>query len=201
MWLRSLGRACVSFQRAETTVASLSRNIEFIKYQLARTIKLQRKNASKGLATGPLDAIIEQFKNCLDAMHEAEQILASLPPPEVADQDRTVLKPDDIAGLPPELLAQLSLSESDLQDFELRKMISDCGGLMSLDHILIEQFRRTGEISDRGKLNSRLYRMVQKGLLHDVPKRRGVYTTVRPIPSILEGIQLPPLEEEGNEMT
>jgi len=157
----------------------LSKSIDFIKYQLDRARKVQRKlHAKGGVTTAPIEAIIVQFEECLAAMAQAESRLEQLP--AVAERDRTILTPDDVNDLPPELRAQLSLSESDYQDFELRRMISECGGIMSLDHILIEIFRRSREVQDRGKLNARLYRMVQKGLLYDVPKRRGVYSVSQP---------------------
>jgi len=86
------------------------------------------------------------------------------------------LKPADIIGLPPELIAQLSIDESDLADFQVLDLIEESGGTMSLDRIIIGIFRKNGEISDRSKLNARLYRLAQKGLLYPVPGRKATYS-------------------------
>lgn len=87
------------------------------------------------------------------------------------------LTPDDLAGLPEELLKELNISESDAQDMEILKLIDRSGGTMSLDKLLIAIYRQTGEIHKRPKLTARLYRMTQKGILWSVPKKKGVYTT------------------------
>lgn len=92
----------------------------------------------------------------------------------------TALTPADLAGLPPELLEQLNLSESDAQDMQIINVVNAAGGVMSLDKLLIAIYRQTGEVHKRPKLTARLYRMVQKGIIFTVPKKKGLYTTTQP---------------------
>lgn len=87
------------------------------------------------------------------------------------------LSPEEIEGLPPELLEELSISESERADFAIISTIEEAGGVLSLDKILIAMYRKTGEINKRTQMNSKLYRIVQKGNLFNVPGRKGVYST------------------------
>jgi len=87
---------------------------------------------------------------------------------------------EEIHGLPQELLEELSISESDKTEFNISSLITELGGVASLDRLLVALFRQTGEITKRAALNQRLYRMVQKELIHSVPGKKGVYS-IRPI--------------------
>ncbi|MDN7739958.1 MULTISPECIES: hypothetical protein [Burkholderia] len=98
----------------------------------------------------------------------------------IHDQDPIRLSPHDLDGLPEELLAELSLNDSDRKDFLIVEIIDDIGGTASLDRILVNLYKRTGEIEKRTKLVSRLYRMVSKDLIYQSPDRKGVYTTSKP---------------------
>lgn len=92
------------------------------------------------------------------------------------------LTQEEIQDLPPELLEQLSLTESDKKEFLLAQIIDDLGGATSLDKLLIAIFRRTGEVEKRTRLNSRLYRMANKGMIHAHPTRKGIYGN-KPFPA------------------
>lgn len=77
------------------------------------------------------------------------------------------ITPHDLVGLPAEVIAQLSIGESDLQELKLLEI---------LDKLIIEFYKQTGEIQDRAKLNAKLYRMSSKGMLFSVPGKRGAYS-------------------------
>jgi hypothetical protein len=49
--------------------------------------------------------------------------------------------------------------------------------LLSLDKLIIGLYKKTAEIHKRSTLTSRLYRMIQKGLIYSVPYRKGIYST------------------------
>ena len=87
------------------------------------------------------------------------------------------LKPEDLEDLPPELLSQLNITESDKKDMYLIKLIEKCGGIISLDKLLIAIYKDSGEIYERNKLMARLYRMSQKGLIYTHPYKKGQYST------------------------
>jgi hypothetical protein len=90
---------------------------------------------------------------------------------------RLALAPQDIEGLPEELLKELSVSEGDKAEFAIMSIIDDAGGIASLDQLLVGMYKKTGEIFKRQTLTSRLYRMAQKDLVFSVPARKGVYST------------------------
>lgn len=83
---------------------------------------------------------------------------------------------EEVEGLPPELVEELSISGGDRTDFTVLRVVEATGGIASLDRILIGIYRETGEITKRSTLTSRLYRMCQKGLLYNVPNKKGVYS-------------------------
>jgi hypothetical protein len=72
---------------------------------------------------------------------------------------------EDIEGLPPELMQELSISDADRLEFTIVGIINEAGGLMSLDKIIIGLYKKSGEIHKRSTLTSRLYRMIQKNLI------------------------------------
>jgi hypothetical protein len=86
------------------------------------------------------------------------------------------VSPKDLHDLPPELIAQLSISESDREEFQILNVMEEAGGTLSLDQLLIAVYRKSKEILERSKLNARLYRMTMKGTLFSVPSRKGVYS-------------------------
>lgn len=87
------------------------------------------------------------------------------------------LLPSDLIDLPPAVIAQLALTESDNYELDLVRLIDSVGGIISLDKLIILLFREKGEIVDRTQLNARLNRMMRKGVLFSYPKRKGVYST------------------------
>lgn len=86
------------------------------------------------------------------------------------------ITPNDLIGLPPELIAELNITESDKQDFLLMEVIGDLGGIASIDKIMIQVYRKTGEILERQKLGAKLYRMISKNLIYSLPSKKGVYS-------------------------
>lgn len=86
------------------------------------------------------------------------------------------ITPNDLIGLPPELIAELNISESDKQDFLLIEVIDDLGGIAGIDKIMIQVYRKTGEILERQKLGAKLYRMISKKLIYPLPSKKGVYS-------------------------
>lgn len=84
---------------------------------------------------------------------------------------------EEIQDLPDELLQELSISDADRTDYAILQIVEECGGIASLDRILVGLYKTTGEVMKRSTLTSRAYRMVQKGNLFSVPTKKGVYST------------------------
>ena len=87
------------------------------------------------------------------------------------------LSPHELADLPPELMTQLALTDSDTYELELIRLIDSVGGIISLDKLIVLLYRRRGEIADRTQLNARLNRMMRKGVIFALPKKKGIYST------------------------
>ena len=90
------------------------------------------------------------------------------------------LAPTDYAGLEKDLLSELNITEGDKLDSVIVDLINAAGGMLVLDKIIIGIFHLTGEKHQRISMTSRLYRMAKKNLVYSVPKKKGVYTTVKP---------------------
>ncbi len=86
------------------------------------------------------------------------------------------LSPEDIEGLPEEQIEHLSITSSDKAEFSILAMLEASGGIMSLDQIIVGLYRETEEIQKRNLVTARLYRMAQKGMIHSVPTKKGVYS-------------------------
>lgn len=84
--------------------------------------------------------------------------------------------PQDLIGLPEEVIRELNISESDRHDFFIMNIIEKLGGVASIDKIIIGAYRDSEEILERQKLNARLYRMSSKELVYSHPNRKGVYS-------------------------
>ena len=164
-------------------VEKLASHMEFVKSQ----IEFQQRQAAR-FASEPrrsrlhLDSV-ERFKSLLaDLEHLMNRINEN---PELLSVHSDVaprlgLSWEEIHGLPQELLEELSISESDKTEFNISALITELGGVASLDRLLVALFRQSGEITKRAALNQRLYRMVQKELIYSVPGKKGVYS-IHPI--------------------
>ena len=91
-----------------------------------------------------------------------------------------VFEGEDLSDLPSALLAELSVSKTDELEDQLATVINAAGGEADIDAILVYLFRKFKVVQTRRFLQNKLWRMVQKGLLHSVPGRKGVYSTSKP---------------------
>jgi hypothetical protein len=106
-------------------------------------------------------------------------VIASFGPSNAAAAPPLTLAPDDIEGLPDELLKELSISASDRTEFAIQALLEEAGGVLSLDRILVGLYKKLGEVHKRQSLISRLYRMGQRDLVFTVPGKKGVYALAR----------------------
>ncbi len=85
---------------------------------------------------------------------------------------------EDIKDLREEQLKELNLTEADRQDLIVEHIIAQNGGYHSLDRIMVDLFKEVGgAFPIRKEIISRLYRMVSKGMIYNVPGKKGVYST------------------------
>lgn len=111
---------------------------------------------------------------------ELYQFLVSLREKRVSSARATKglhLSWNELEDLPEELLEELSLTEADKLEYSIAELIENCGGVVSLDRLLVEIFKLTGKVLKRQNLNARLYRMAQKEMIFNVPSKKGVYSS------------------------
>jgi hypothetical protein len=82
----------------------------------------------------------------------------------------------DVSDLPPELLEQLTGVKTDALEDQIYSIVKAAGEQIELDHLLIELFRRHGDVHQRRFIINKAYRMAQKGIIHIVAGRKGVYS-------------------------
>jgi len=117
--------------------------------------------------------LLERHQKLLEFLEGLETSAA----PTVSQSASKVI--DDLSDLPPELLEQLSDSATRGQTDILVKIIADRGGIATLDQILIDLYRKHGEVGKRTLIQNRLYRLYKNdGVIWPVPKKKGVYTTI-----------------------
>ncbi len=96
----------------------------------------------------------------------------------VADNTRALKTAgDDLSDLPPELLAELSVSQVDALERQVLSVIESCGGEADLDQILIGLYRRFQVVQKRRFLQNKLWRMVRKNQVQKTKSARGVFRT------------------------
>lgn len=163
----------------------LSKHLEFVKAHVAVQEKLARKFAPDSKFNNPARfqlhlGNVERFKELYsdleladEELGKAETSLRTYPKGPIQLQ----LLPQDLEGLPPELLEELSVQSVDRLEMGIYTAIADAGGVLSLDRILIALYKKAGEIHKRSAITAKLYRMAQKGVIYNVPFRKGWYST------------------------
>jgi hypothetical protein len=154
--------------------------IPFVKGQVVFHEKMASRANVDPKRKATHEEIASNFRAVLAAMDEAMAQLEAIPKPLPPESNPLELSPEDLAGLPEDLLAQLNITESDKLDATIVETIQASGGTMLLDKLLIALYKRTGEVQQRGQLISRLYRLSKKGKVFSVPRKKGYYTTERP---------------------
>ena len=142
--------------------------------------KRQAKHAATASRFKELAASIQEAATQLEAAQSPAGQLALLAyggTPPTSESSALTLRPEDLAGLPPELLLQLKITEGDKLEAAIVEIINEAGGTIILDKLLIGLYRKTNDIHQRSTLVGRLYRMSQKDLVFSVPRKKGVYTT------------------------
>lgn len=101
---------------------------------------------------------------------------------DIARKRLRPLSPDfgDLSDLPEEVIQHLNLSKVDELEQQLRDIVaSGEGSEVGLDQVIIELWRRHKVTKSRTYVMNRLYRMAQKGSIHSVEGKKGVYCVLR----------------------
>lgn len=163
----------------------LSKHIPFVNEQIGFHTKQISKYCEGGrfpsayrhsLHTATLSRFEELLKDMLQVDAYIDTGITTRQP---SSQMQFQLFPEDIEGLPQELIDQLSINDADKLEFEIINIIDEAGGVLNLDKILIGLYKKTKEIHKRTPLTAKLYRMSQKDLIFAVPNKKGVYSTAQ----------------------
>jgi hypothetical protein len=79
--------------------------------------------------------------------------------------------------LPKEILEQLSSVQLDALESKILAVLKEkYGGAANLDEVIVGLYREYKYVSgNRRDINNKLYRMMKKGILSSVPKKKGAY--------------------------
>jgi hypothetical protein len=88
-----------------------------------------------------------------------------------------------LEGIPPELLQELRIPQSNILSAQIVDIIIKAGGTLSLNGLLIEVWKATGKVHTRQSLGVKLMRMVDKGLIQSVGGKKGIYAAVAKPPA------------------
>jgi len=152
---------------------NLSQHLTFVKEQEAYHEKLSRKFEEQPWRREMHVSTAEKFRQLANYLVQSDSNGGQRRRQAL---DNLTLTPEDVEGLPPELVSELSISDADKLEFIIIGALRDAGGVLNLDRILIALFRKTGEVFKRNTTTSKLYRMIQKGLIYPVNGRKGVYS-------------------------
>ncbi len=152
---------------------NLSQHLTFVKEQEAYHEKLSRKFEAQPWRRDIHSSTAEKFRQLANYLVQSDNNAGMR---RRLALDNLTLTPEEVEGLPPELVNELSISDADKLEFIIIAALRDAGGILNLDRILIALFRKTGEVFKRNTTTSKLYRMIQKGLIYPVSGRKGVYS-------------------------
>jgi len=161
-------------------MSNITNFLPFVKEQISLQQKLAIKFADNAYRNKMHIASMEKFielANCIEKTDNYITELEKRPKPITTGAQFLNLSFQEIQGLPDELMEELSITDSDKQEFIIVNLIDECGSVANLDRILVGLYKKNGEIHKRSALITRLYRMMQKGLIFGVPSKKGVYST------------------------
>jgi hypothetical protein len=179
--------ASVGFLGVINDMKNLAEFVPFVNKQVAVHQGKAKKLVSKEPSISKIHA---QLASQFDELRQAIEAAVLQPATPIESQSdvnlddllssATAITPRAISGLPPALIEQLQVSESDRINWTILEIIERTPEKMiALDILLIALYKVTGQIFDRTELGSRLYRLGRKDEVFSVPGRKGVYTTIK----------------------
>jgi hypothetical protein len=168
------------------TITSVDKDLALVKEQISFHERQAEVYASHPYRGKRHRQTAENFRCLLDRLQtliaENQALTSGAPRFNGASRPKQFslnLTPDDIEGLPDEVIKELGLNPGDRTDLAIVSLLEEGGGILSLDKILVGLYRRTKEVHKRQPLVQRLYRMSQKGMAFPVPGKKGVYSMLR----------------------
>ena len=153
-------------------MSTINRFLGFVKSQE----KFQENQAKKNTARPSRQQFHEGLANTFRELEEFLKQVKEKPMDQVSPaKSNMVISGAEYKKLPPEVVAELSITDSDRLDFLLQDIIEQNSGAASLDRIIVDLYKQTEEVHTRSSVNARLYRMMQKGKIDRDKASKGVY--------------------------
>lgn len=149
----------------------MDKDIEFVKEQIGNQERMAAKFADQPHRSGLHLASAHRFRALAERL---EQLVNGS---KTDHPNKVNICLADLDGLPDELMAELSISDGDKQEMVIEDIITKNNGVISLDKLLVAFYKREGVIIKRNTFVSKLYRMGEKGMIFNVPGKRGYYST------------------------
>lgn len=149
----------------------MDRDLEFVKEQIVNQERMAAKFADQPHRCGLHLSSAQRFRSLAERL---ERLVTSS---KSQHNNRVNICLSDLEGLPDELMAELGISDADKQEMVIEDIISNNNGIISLDKLLVYYYKRENQIVKRGTFVSKLYRMGEKGMIFNVPGKRGYYST------------------------
>lgn len=140
------------------------------------SIRQERALVRERMLTKKFKAHLAIAESLCEALQNLE-IVEPLPVDGLGFKSNTSIQAADIKGLPPEVIAQLNISESDQQEMAILQLFTIAGGELGFNNLIVALYRETGEIIERQKLTGKIYRMIGKGMLFAMPGKKAIYNT------------------------
>jgi hypothetical protein len=161
-------------------IGTVKRQIAWFNSQIARYDPEHPRYRPEQIAM--YERLVREFSDLLrflETLHLTPEIkpAESQIRPNGADQISPSPGRSDLADLPEELLNELSGKTTKGDTDPLLRIIEDRGGTASLDDILIDFYRKYGQIGKRILIQNKLYRLSKHGLVSAIPGKKGIYTT------------------------
>lgn len=173
-------------------MSNLAKHIPIVKEHIAIQERLAKRYEKDARRSGMHVVSRDSFSSLLKDLIESDEALDTLQKPSTGIPGQApalTLRPDELDGLPDELIAELSEGAMpDKTEVAITNVIVHRGGIATLDQIMISLYRATGEIFKRTTLTSKLYRMSQKNSIYQVPGRKGLYSVKRMTEDDVKGL-------------
>ena len=151
----------------------IDQNVLFVKDQIAHYETLKQRFRPDHVRYDRRK--IDKYQYAIDGNRRLLELLEGMSAKPIVTE--TVSAGHDLRDLPPELLKELSDTAKTGDIDPLVNVIKERGGVATLDEILIDSYRKLGEINKRTILANRLYRISKRGQIWIAPGRKGVYST------------------------
>lgn len=157
---------------------TLDDHIETVK-QLREYYLLQVKALAPGQPRANADSHAkglhwaENLKRVLDYLMAQKRLSAPIPK-----------SLGDVSDLPPELLKELSVVETDDLEEQILTVMRACPEDANLDQVLVGLYRKFKVVQTRRFIQNKLYRMSRKELIHAVAGHRATYS-LKPQPPVV----------------